>query len=98
MLLREEIKRWLKPADGLGHLLFREKAMLIELYEGFFVNPELVAVVKGMGGEKCALFTVGQSAVDEGFAIPYSAEEVSKHLNDAEQEMYEEGEESEDDD
>jgi hypothetical protein len=62
--------------------------MLIELGEGFFVNPEDVAVVKATGEGKCALFTVGQSAVDGGFHIPYDAQEISQHVNDACEELY----------
>ena len=55
---------------------------LFELYEGFFVDPDLVAVVKATGDDQCALFTSGQSAVDGGFAIPYAAAEVVEKIND----------------
>jgi len=57
--------------------------MLIELYEGFFVDPDFVAVVKATSEDECALFTPGQSAVAEGFAIPFSAEDVVEQLNEA---------------
>ena len=69
--------------------------MLIELTEGFFVDPDLVAVVKATGKKQCALFTAGQSAVDEGFTVPYSAEEVVEQLNDAVKDLYEGDEEDE---
>jgi len=75
--------------------------MLIELSEGFFVNPELVAVVKVVDKNKCALFTSGQSAVDGGFTVDYSAEEVAEAVNDAcveaeeDEESGEDGEEAE---
>ena len=67
---------------------------LIELYEGFFVNPDEVAVVKATGEDQCALFTTGQSAVDEGFHLPYGAAEVAEQINDA----YDEDEDDRDDD
>jgi hypothetical protein len=57
--------------------------MLIELVEDFYVNPEMVAVVKVTDKNQCALFTNGQSAMDGGFTLPYSAEEVVESLNDA---------------
>jgi len=57
--------------------------MLIELAEGFFVDPELVAVVKVTDKDECALFTVGQSAMDGGFHLDYSAQEVVEQVNEA---------------
>jgi hypothetical protein len=53
-------------------------------------------VVKATGDETCALFTSGQSAVDGGFHLPYSADDVAKQLNEAEEELYsdEEGEDT----
>lgn len=56
--------------------------MLVHLYTGFYVDPELVAVVKATGKKSCALFTAGQSATDAGFALPYSAAEIVDELND----------------
>ena len=49
---------------------------MIEIIEGVWVDPRHVAVVKRVGDDKCALFTSGQSAVDGGFLIERSAEEV----------------------
>ena len=63
---------------------------LIELFEGFYVDPDLVAAVKATGKDTSALFTTGQSAVDGGFHVPYTAAEVVQQLNDA---LNEEGEE-----
>jgi hypothetical protein len=57
--------------------------MLVEITDGFFCDPELVAVVKATGKNKSALFTAGQSAVDGGFALPYEAAEVTQEINDA---------------
>lgn len=68
---------------------------MIELFEGFFVSIDEVAVVKSTGDAECALFTSGQSAIDEGFRIPYSAAEVAEKLNDAENELYDEEDEEE---
>jgi coenzyme F420-reducing hydrogenase gamma subunit len=62
--------------------------MLIELFEGFFVNPDDVSVVKAMGKKTSALFTVGQSAVDGGFTVPYRAKEVVERVNDACEQIY----------
>ena len=56
--------------------------MLIELVEGFWVDPERVAVVKATGKKKCALFLEGQSAIDGGFTLDFPAEEVAVHIND----------------
>jgi hypothetical protein len=71
--------------------------MLIELTKGFFVNPETVAVVKATDEDACALFTCGQSAVDGGFHLPYSAESVAVAIDD-EEELDEEDEGEEDGD
>jgi hypothetical protein len=66
--------------------------MLLELAKGFFVNPNNVAVVKATGEEECALFTCGQSAVDGGFQLPYSAESVAGAIDDEESEPDDDGE------
>jgi len=75
---------------------------MIELHEGFYVrigSDIAFAVVKASSdGESCSAFTDGQSAVDEGFFIPYKASEVCQQLNDSEEELFgeepdEEGEE-----
>jgi hypothetical protein len=72
--------------------------MLIELFEGFFVNPEAAVVVKATGEGQCALFTAGQSATDGGFTVPYDAAEVAEQINDACEELYGKDEEDEEDD
>jgi hypothetical protein len=56
---------------------------MIQLVPGFWVNPELVAVVKETGDDECALFTQGQSAVDGGFKLDYSAESVAEAIDEA---------------
>lgn len=73
--------------------------MLIEITEGFWAEPELVAVVKATGDEECAVFTAGQSAIDGGFKLNYPAGEVAQALNDALETPYmpdEDGEEEAD--
>jgi hypothetical protein len=71
--------------------------MLIELVEGFYVDPFNVAVVKATDENTCALFTPGQSAIDGGFTVPYSAADVVEQLNDAvEEEERDPAEEDED--
>lgn len=72
---------------------------MIELVDGFWVAPANVTVVKRIDEERCALWVVGQSAMD-GFVLDYPAEEVVEALQDA---IYEngsgaEGEDTEEDD
>lgn len=55
---------------------------MIELVDGFWVVPENVTVIKKIDEEKCALWVVGQSAMD-GFVLDYPAEEVVEALLDA---------------
>jgi len=56
---------------------------MIQLVPGFWVNPELVAIVKETGEDECALFISGQSATDGGFHLPYKAEQVAEVIDDA---------------
>jgi hypothetical protein len=58
--------------------------MLIRLTERLFVNPEFVVAVatSGLDDDECSLFTTGQSAIDGGYSIPYSAEDVAEQVND----------------
>lgn len=42
---------------------------MIEITDGLFVAARHVAVVKKIDDESCAVFTVGQPAVDGGFLI-----------------------------
>lgn len=72
--------------------------MLVEIVEGFFCDPELVAVVKTTDKDSCAVFTAGQSAVDGGFTLKYSAEQVAQEVNDALEEQNEEETEDQDED
>lgn len=72
--------------------------MLIELVEGFFVDPEAVAVVKATGKKQCAVFTDGQPATDGGFMLKHPAKRVVAEINAAlEGEEIEERSEEEDD-
>ncbi len=68
---------------------------MIEIYEGFFVNPWKVTVVKAAEKDKCVLYVSGQSALD-GFVVDRAALEVATDIVEAMQEDDEEqGEESE---
>ncbi len=56
---------------------------MIEIADGVFVQPSLVALVREVGDNKCALFTAGQSATDGGFLIDKDAVDVAEKLDDA---------------
>lgn len=56
---------------------------MIEIEKGFFVNPRLIAVIKSVADGKCAIFTAGQSATDEGFLIDYDADELAEEITNA---------------
>jgi hypothetical protein len=55
---------------------------VIELVEGFFVDPHAVTVIKAIPDSKCALWVTGQSALD-GFVLDYPADEVAEAVADA---------------
>ncbi len=55
---------------------------MIELVEGFWINPDKVTVIKAINDERCALWVKGQGAMD-GFILEYAAEEVVELLHDA---------------
>jgi hypothetical protein len=52
---------------------------LIEIDDGFFVNPFNVTVVKAADKKQCVLYVSGQSALD-GFVIKRSALEVATDI------------------
>jgi hypothetical protein len=54
---------------------------MIELTDGLFVNPKLIAVVKSLGDDQCAIFTPGQSATDGGFLVNRSGLEVAETID-----------------
>lgn len=56
---------------------------MIELTEGVFVQPSLVAIIKSAGDGKCSVFTAGQSATDGGFLIDEEAIDVAEKIDDA---------------
>lgn len=43
-------------------------------------NAESIAVVRPIDDEHCVIFTTGQSAIDGGFLVEVSAEEVEAEL------------------
>lgn len=59
---------------------------MIEIAPGMWIAPEHVAVVRDAGRGKCQMFTVGQSAVDEGFLIEEDAEAVVEDIENAKEE------------
>jgi hypothetical protein len=67
---------------------------MIELVEGFWVDPWDVKVIKTIDEKSCSLWVSGQSATD-GFVIPYPAEEVVQAIID---EREKDGEVEDDDD
>lgn len=58
---------------------------LVEIYDGFFVNPWKVTAVKAPEKDKCVLYVSGQSALD-GFVIDRAALEVATDIVEAMQE------------
>ncbi len=56
---------------------------LVQITDNLWVRPEHVAAVKHVGDEKCAVFMVGQSAVDGNFLVERNAEELVEELDDA---------------
>lgn len=55
---------------------------MIEIYDGFFVNPWKVTVVKATEEDKCVLYVSGQSALD-GFVVNRPALEVATDIVEA---------------
>ena len=45
---------------------------MIEIYDGFFVDPWKVTVIKRAEKDKCVLYVNGQSALD-GFVVDRAA-------------------------
>ena len=56
---------------------------MIEIADGLFIEPGHVAVVKRLEEGKCALFVVGQSALDGGFLLDREAEDVCDEIDAA---------------
>ena len=48
---------------------------MIELVEGFWVDPFEVKIVKKIDEKSCTLYVTGEGAMD-GHVLPYPAEEV----------------------
>lgn len=63
---------------------------MIELTDGLFVNPKLVAVVKSVSDDQCAIFTPGQSATDGGFLVNRPGLEVAEIIDDEDDEKEDE--------
>ena len=65
---------------------------MIEIDDGFFVNPWKVTAIKAAEKDKCVLYLSGQSAL-EGFLVKRNALELATEIVEAMRE--EEGEEDE---
>jgi hypothetical protein len=71
---------------------------MIEIDDGFYVNPFEVSAIKTAGKDKCVLYLSGQSAL-EGFVIERDALEAATDILEAmnDNDEDEETEEEEDD-
>jgi len=63
---------------------------MIELVEGFWVDPWEVKIVKKIDDKSCVLYVTGEGYMD-GHVIPYEASEVVQAILDA-REQSEDGE------
>lgn len=55
---------------------------MIELVEGFWVDPWEVKIVKSISEKKCTLYVTGEGYMD-GHVLDYPAEEVVQAVEDA---------------
>jgi hypothetical protein len=62
---------------------------MIEIVEGFWIDPWDVKVIKKIDETSCSLWISGQAAT-EGFVIPYPPEDVVQAVIDAREESEEE--------
>lgn len=67
---------------------------MIEIYDGFFVDPWKVTVIKRAEKDKCVLYVNGQSALD-GFVVDRAALEVATDIVEAKREEEEPNEDDE---
>jgi hypothetical protein len=70
---------------------------VIELVDGFWVDPLSVTVVKAINEKSCAIWTTGQSAL-EGHILDYPAADVVEAIEDACNEPSDEEDSDDDDD
>jgi hypothetical protein len=68
---------------------------MIEIEDGFFVDPFAVTVVKAAGKKKCVLYVIGQSALD-GFVLERNALEAAQEILDARAGVEEENDDEDD--
>lgn len=68
---------------------------MIELVDGFWVDPFSVTVVKAINDNSCAIWTTGQSAL-EGHVLDYPAGDVVQAIEDACEDSSEEDDDEED--
>jgi hypothetical protein len=66
---------------------------MIELVEGFWVDPCEVKIVKKIDDKSCTLWVTGEGYMD-GHVIPYEASEVVQAILDAREQSDEDEEES----
>lgn len=56
---------------------------LVQVLDSLSLNPELVGAIRSAdGGKKCSVFLAGQSAVDGGFLVDKTKEEVENALRE----------------
>ncbi len=58
---------------------------MIELVEGFWVDPFAVTIVRAIDDKSCNLYVTGEGAMS-GHTLPYPAEEVVQAVLDAREE------------
>lgn len=58
---------------------------MIEIVEGFYVDPFEVKIVKVINDKSCVLYVTGEGAMD-GHVLPYPADEVVQAVIDAREE------------
>jgi hypothetical protein len=54
---------------------------MIELWDGIYIAPEHVTLIKPSGENQCVVWTVGQSALD-GHVLDYPSEQIAQVVND----------------
>ena len=58
---------------------------MIELLEGFWIDPWDVVIIKRIDDKSCLLYATGEGAMD-GHVLEYTAEEVVQAVMDAREE------------
>ena len=67
---------------------------MIELIEGFWVDPWDVKAIRAINDHSCSMWPTGQNA-ENGFVLPYEASEVVDAVIDARNESEDDDEDDE---